>query len=122
MSPRWNWDSPTPLAASECALPPGPKGGGAHSPAVKGVGESQCQRLEKRLALCLLCAFNPYHGWFMFKYLKTSGPRPRFAPVRTGLMKPENGALRAPHTSQHCCFSFISKKCTSGIITQAACL
>jgi hypothetical protein len=38
MSPRWNWDSPTPLAASECALPPGPKGGGAHSPAAKGVG------------------------------------------------------------------------------------
>jgi hypothetical protein len=55
MSPRWNWDSPTPLAASECALPPGPKGGGAHSPAAKGVGESQLQRLEKRLALCLLC-------------------------------------------------------------------
>jgi hypothetical protein len=56
MSPRWNWDSPTPLAASECALPPGPKGGGAHSPVAKGVGESQFQRLEKRLALCLLCA------------------------------------------------------------------
>jgi hypothetical protein len=58
MSPRWNWDSPTPLAASECALPPGPKGGGggAQSPAAKGVGESQFQRLEKRLALCLLCA------------------------------------------------------------------
>jgi hypothetical protein len=55
MSPHWNWDSPTPLAASECALPPGPKGGGAHSPATKGVGESQFQRLEKRLALCLLC-------------------------------------------------------------------
>ncbi len=55
MSPRWNWDSPTPLAASERALPPGPKGGGAHSPAAKGVGESQFQRLEKRLALCLLC-------------------------------------------------------------------
>ncbi len=48
MSPRWNWDSPTPLAASECALPPGPKGGGAQSPAAKGVGESQFQRLEKR--------------------------------------------------------------------------
>ncbi len=59
MSLRWNWDSPTPLAASECALPPGPKGGGAHSPAAKGVGESQFQRLEKRLALCLLCAVNP---------------------------------------------------------------
>jgi hypothetical protein len=55
MSPRWNWDSPTPLAASECALPPGPKGGGAHLPATKGVGESQLQRLEKRLALSLLC-------------------------------------------------------------------
>jgi hypothetical protein len=58
MSPRWNWDSPTPLAASECAIPPGPKGGGAHSPAGKGFGESQFQRLEKRLALCLLCADN----------------------------------------------------------------
>jgi hypothetical protein len=56
MSPRWNWDSPTPLAASEYALPPGAKGGGAHSPAAKEVGESQFQRLEKRLALCLLCA------------------------------------------------------------------
>jgi len=56
MSLRWNWDSPTPLAASERALPPGPKGGGAHSPAAKGVGESQFQRLKKRLALCLLCA------------------------------------------------------------------
>ncbi len=55
MSPRWNWDSPTPLAASECVLPTGPKGGGAHSPAAKGVGESQFQRLEKRVALCLLC-------------------------------------------------------------------
>ncbi len=55
MSLHWNWDSPTPLAASECALPPGPKSGGTHSPAAKGVGESQFQRLEKRLALCLLC-------------------------------------------------------------------
>jgi hypothetical protein len=55
MSPRWNWDSPTPLAAGECALHPGPKGGGAHSPAAKGEGESLFQRLEKRLALCLLC-------------------------------------------------------------------
>ncbi len=38
MSPRWNWDSPTPLVARECALPPGPKGGGAYSPAAKGWG------------------------------------------------------------------------------------
>ncbi len=50
MSPRWNWNSPTPLTASECALPPGPKGGEAHSPAAKGVGESQFQRLEKKLS------------------------------------------------------------------------
>ncbi len=60
MSPRWNWDSPTPLAASECALPPRTKGWGAHSPAAKGVGESQFQRLEKRLALCLLCVYTLY--------------------------------------------------------------
>ncbi len=52
MSPRWNWDSPTPFAASECALPPDQRVGGGG----KGVGESQFQRLEKRLALCLLSA------------------------------------------------------------------
>ncbi len=56
MFPRWNWDSPTPLAASECALPPGPKGGGTHSPAAQGVGESQFLRLEKKLStLPTLC-------------------------------------------------------------------
>jgi hypothetical protein len=48
MSPRWNWDSPAPLAASECALPPDQR-----------VGESQFQRLEERLALCLLCGHSP---------------------------------------------------------------
>ncbi len=64
MSPRWNWDSPTPLAASECALHPGSKGGGgAHSPAAKGVGESQFRRLEKRLALCLLCAVTSHMAY-----------------------------------------------------------
>ncbi len=55
MSPRRNWDSPNPFAASECALPPGPKGGGAHPPAPKGVGEFQFRRWRKSLALCLLC-------------------------------------------------------------------
>jgi hypothetical protein len=50
MSPRRNWDSPIPSPASECAPPPGPKGGGrAHSPVAKGVGESQF-RLEKKLS------------------------------------------------------------------------
>jgi hypothetical protein len=48
MSPRRNWDSPNPSFASECA--PEPKGGGAHSPADEGLGESQFQRLEKKLS------------------------------------------------------------------------
>jgi hypothetical protein len=43
-SSRWNWDSPTPLAAGECAPPPFDTGGRAHSLAAKGVGESQFQR------------------------------------------------------------------------------
>jgi hypothetical protein len=37
-SSRWNWDSPTPLAAGECAPPPFGTGGRAHSLAAKGVG------------------------------------------------------------------------------------
>jgi hypothetical protein len=55
MSPRWNWDSPTPSLASECAPPPGTRGEEALSPADEGLGESQFRRLEKSLALCLLC-------------------------------------------------------------------
>ncbi len=43
-SSRWNWDSPTPLAAGECAPPPFGTGGRAHSLAAKGVGESKFQR------------------------------------------------------------------------------
>ncbi len=35
-------------------LPPRTKGWGAHSPAAKGMGESQFRRLRKSLALCLL--------------------------------------------------------------------
>ncbi len=38
MSPRWNWDSPTPLAASECALPPDPWVGGHTRLRLKGWG------------------------------------------------------------------------------------
>ncbi len=56
MSPRWNMDSPT-FSRKRVCPPPRTKGWGAHSPAAKGVGESQFQRLEKRLALCLLCAW-----------------------------------------------------------------
>ncbi len=46
---------PHPFSRKRVCPPPGPKGGGAHSPTAKGVGESQFQRLEKRLALSLLC-------------------------------------------------------------------
>ncbi len=49
MSPRWNWDSPTPSLASEYAPSPGIKGWGTHSPAGGGLGESQFRRLEKKL-------------------------------------------------------------------------
>jgi hypothetical protein len=48
MSPRRNWESPTPSLASECAPPPR-SGGRAHSPAGDVLGESQFRRLEKKL-------------------------------------------------------------------------
>jgi hypothetical protein len=55
-SPRRNWDSPTPSLSSECAPPPGTKGGD-HLPAGEGLGESQFRRLEKKLStLPTLCA------------------------------------------------------------------
>ncbi len=50
MSPRRNWDSPNPSPACESAPPPRTGGGGAHSPAAKGVGEFQFRRLEKKLS------------------------------------------------------------------------
>jgi hypothetical protein len=50
MSPRRNWDSPTPSLASECAPPPRTVCGGAHSPAGEGLEESQFRRLEKKLS------------------------------------------------------------------------
>jgi hypothetical protein len=43
-SSRWNWNSPTHLAAGDCAPPPFGPGERAHSLAAKGVGESQFQR------------------------------------------------------------------------------
>jgi hypothetical protein len=49
---------PTPLAPASVPLPPKP-GGGSHSPAGEGLGESQFRRLEKSLALCLLCGVGP---------------------------------------------------------------
>ncbi len=80
MSPRRNWDSPTPLAAGECSLPPGPKGGGAHSPAAKGIGESQFRRLEKKLStLPTLC---PHH---MLNSAPTTPPQKLWTEITTCL-------------------------------------
>jgi hypothetical protein len=42
-SSRWNWNSHNPSPAGECAPPP-VLGGGAHSLARKGLGESQFRR------------------------------------------------------------------------------
>ncbi len=43
-SSRRNWDSPTPLAAGECANPTLWSGGRAHSLAGEGLGKSQFRR------------------------------------------------------------------------------
>ncbi len=56
MSPRQNWDSPNPSLASEFAPSPRTGGRGTHLPVGEGLGESLFRRLEKNLALCLLCA------------------------------------------------------------------
>ncbi len=54
MSPRRNWDSPTPSLAIKCAPPPGTKGG-TFSPAGEGLGESQFTTGEKLSTLPTLC-------------------------------------------------------------------
>jgi hypothetical protein len=61
MSPRRNWDSPDPSLASECAPPPRPGGGGAHSPAGEGLGKSQFRRLEKKLSTLLTLWTLPFN-------------------------------------------------------------
>jgi hypothetical protein len=58
---------PHPFSRKRVCPPPRTKGWGAHSPAAKGVGEFQFQRLEKRLALCLLCAEKDNNGYVVFK-------------------------------------------------------
>jgi hypothetical protein len=55
MSPRRNWDSPNPSLASEWAPPPRTGGRGGTLACGWGAGESQIRRLEKSLALFLLC-------------------------------------------------------------------
>jgi hypothetical protein len=62
MSPRRNWDSPDPSPVSECAFPPGPKGGGAHCLRLKGWGSSNSDDWRKSLAFCLLCDLHKLHS------------------------------------------------------------
>ncbi len=54
MSPRWNWDSPTPSLASECAPPPEQKGGPTRV-RVRGWGSPNSDDWRKSVALWLLC-------------------------------------------------------------------
>jgi hypothetical protein len=53
MSPRWNWDSPTPSLASECSPPPGTNGSGRHTRLrLRGWGSPNSDDWRKSLALC----------------------------------------------------------------------
>ncbi len=54
MSPRRNWDSPTPSPASKGASPPN-QGGGHIRLRVRGWGSPNSDDWNKSLALCLLC-------------------------------------------------------------------
>jgi hypothetical protein len=61
---------PPPLSPASVALPPEPKGEGAHSPASEGLGESQFRRLEEKLStLHTLWAKDNYSSFsnFIFK-------------------------------------------------------
>jgi hypothetical protein len=64
MSPHRNWDSPNPYLASECAHPPRNGGGGAHSSAGEGLGESQFRRLEKKLSTLPALWIEPKRLWY----------------------------------------------------------
>ncbi len=57
LSPRWNWDSPTPSPASKCA-PPESRGGGGYLHTrlrVRGWGSPNTDDWRESLLLCLLC-------------------------------------------------------------------
>jgi hypothetical protein len=56
MSPRWNWDSPTPSSAGDCDPPPQGEG-------VREWGSPNSDDWRKSLALCLLCGLDP---WIIF--------------------------------------------------------
>ncbi len=55
MSPRRNWDSPTPSLASECPPTPNQRGGTHTRLRARGWGSPNSDDWRKSLALCLLC-------------------------------------------------------------------
>ncbi len=55
MSPRRNWDSPTPSRVSECAPPPVTKGGAPRHTRLRGRGRPNYDDWRKSIALCVLC-------------------------------------------------------------------
>ena len=79
MSPRRNWDSPTPSLASECAPPPRTAGGGG-----EGLGESYFRRLEKKLStLPIHCAHVCLSSWHAL-YAEAGGVAGHQGGVPTG--------------------------------------
>ncbi len=60
------------LSPASVPLPPRTGGGGAHSPAGEGLGESQFRRREKSLALCLRCGFN-YYSMYVHLHIQLGG-------------------------------------------------
>jgi hypothetical protein len=69
MSPRRSWDSPTPSLASECAPPPGTKGGGGilACGCMRGWGVPIPTTGEKLSTLPILCEFNDLTQSFMWQ-------------------------------------------------------
>jgi hypothetical protein len=60
-APRWNWDSPQPPTRRlVCPLPPVVLGGGEHSLARKGLGESQFRRGAYTVVLFICTYFVVY--------------------------------------------------------------
>ncbi len=75
MSPRRNWDSPTPLAAGECSLPPPDQRVGGHTRLLlKGWGSPNSDDWRKSLALCLLCASHPLNRPYPDKRMSSFTP------------------------------------------------
>jgi hypothetical protein len=86
MSTGWNWDSPNPFLASECAPPPWTKGWGPNSRAGEGLGESQLQRQEKNLStLPTLCYLHCRLVVFLLQIFANLGKWREAAPARLQL-------------------------------------